>query len=131
MSEKIITNNEESAIVRVKKRSMLKKQRTAIVLMAVAVALLIAALFAVNYLIGIYVYPDVDGTEYHIRKINGIYELCYKNGEVLDLSSEGYYQTDIGTLVAINPQTGDWSRYAVVDIEGTEVLDYGQKVLIV
>ena len=130
MSEKIITNNEGSAIARIKKRSMLKKQRAAIVLMAVAVALLIAALFAVNYLIGIYVYPDVDGTEYHIRKINGIYELCYKNGDVLDLSSEGYYQTDIGTLVAINPQTGDWSRYAVVDIEGTEVLDYGQKVLI-
>ncbi len=129
MSEIIIANNGESAIGRAKKRSMLKKQRAAVILMAVAIVLLIAALFAVNYMIGIYVYPDVDGTEYHIRKVNGIYELCYKNGEALDMNSDGYYQTDLGTLVIIDPQTGDWSRYAVVDTEGTEVLDYGQKVL--
>lgn len=129
MSEKIITNNGDSAIGRIKKRSMLKKQRTAIVLMAVAVAILIAALFAVNYLIGIYVYPDLDGTEYHIRKINGVYELCYKNGEPLDVDSNGHYLTDIGTEVIINPQTGEWSRYAVVDTEGTEELGYAQRVL--
>ena len=38
MSEKIIGNNGESAIARVKKRSMYKRQKTAIVLMAVAMS---------------------------------------------------------------------------------------------
>lgn len=108
---------------------MLKKQRAAVIIMAVAIVLLIAALIAVYYLIGIYSYEDVDGTDYIIRKVNGNYELCYTDGTVLDKTSDGYYQTDAGTQVQINPGTGEWSRYAVVDTEGTEVLGYSQLVL--
>ena len=108
---------------------MIKKQRTAVIIMAAAIVLLIVALFAVYYLIGIYSYEDVDGTDYIIMKVNGYYELCYKNGKVLDKTTDGYYQTDIGTQVQINPNTGEWSRYAVVDTEGTEELGYNQMVL--
>ena len=37
----------------------------------IAVALLVVALIAVNYLVEIYTYPDVDGTQYYIKKFDG------------------------------------------------------------
>ena len=131
MPEKNLNSNiGESAIKRVKERNMLKKQRTAIILMVVAIALLIVALTVVNYFVDIYNFEDVDGTRYHIKKINGMYELCYRGGDPCDRNSDGYYQTDLGTLVQINVQTGASSIYAVVDTVGTEVVGYQDKVLI-
>ena len=123
-------NTGESAIQRIKTRTMLKKQRTAIVLMTVAIALLVIALLVVNYLVDIYTYTDIDGVNYSIKKINGLYELCYKGGDPLDRNSDGYYQTDLGTLVQIDPASGAWNVYAVVDTEGTEVLGYAQHVML-
>lgn len=118
-----------SAIARAQKRSMLKKQRIAIVLMLAAIALLTIGLVAVNYLVQIYVYPDVDGTEYHIKKVDGVYALCYKNGDMLDRNESGYYLTDLGTQVEIDGVTGEYSVYAVIDLEGTEEEGYAQRVL--
>lgn len=119
----------ESAIKRVQKRTVLKKQRTAIILSAVAVVLLVATLLTVMYFIEIYQFPDVDGTEYDIKKINGIYELCYKSGEVVHKTDEGYYQTDAGTLVLIDPATGEYTVRAVVDTYATEQ-EYYKTVLL-
>lgn len=119
----------ESAIKRVQRRTMLKKQRTAIIITAVAIALLVAALLAVMYFIKIYQFPDLDGTEYDIKQINGIYELCHKNGEIVHKTEEGYYQTDAGTLVTIDPNTGAYSIYAVVDTFATEQ-EYYKNVLL-
>ena len=70
------TSVENSTIKKIKKRSALKKQRLAIVLMVVAVALLVLMLIAVNYLVEIYTYPDIDGTKYYIKKFDGEYMLC-------------------------------------------------------
>ena len=122
-------NNAPSAIERVKRRSMLKKQRSAIVIVSVVIALLIVAAFAVNYLIDIYVFADSDGTEYYVRKINGAYALCDKDGDVLD-KINGYYITKLGTEVLVDPGTGSCKVYIAVDIDGTEELGYGQNVLI-
>ncbi len=131
MSEKNNQANvDRSAITRIKQRSMLKKQRLAIIFVSAAILILIVALFAVNYLIDIYVFPDEDGTRYYIRKINGKFELCYTNGEVLDKSDDGYYLTDMGTEVKIDPSTGKHTVMLKVDIDGTEELDYGQNILI-
>ena len=119
----------ESAIKRVQRNTMLKKQRIAIVISAVAILLLVAALLAVMYFIKIYQFPDVDGKEYNIKQINGIYELCYKNGEIVHRTDDGYYQTDAGTLVTIDPTTGEYSIYAVVDTYATEE-EYYQNILL-
>ena len=130
MSEK--NNNQnigESAIARVKKRSMLKRQRLAIIVLSAVMVLLVASVFAVNYLIGIYVYPDADGTDYHIKKVDGEYALCYKNGDILDRSPDGYYITDLGTEIQIDPDTGAYSVVYRVDLDGTEALSYGTYVL--
>lgn len=131
MSEKNNQANvDRSAIKRIQQRSMLKKQRLAIVFVSVAIALLIVALFAVNYLIDIYVFPDEDGTRYYIRKVNGAFELCYNNGEVLDKSDDGYYLTDLGTEVKLDPATGKYTVMLKVDLDGTEELGNGQNILI-
>lgn len=130
MSEKNLNPNiGESAIKRIKERNMLKKQRNAIILMVVAIAFLIVALLVVNYLVDIYSFEDVDGTKYQIKKVNGLYELCYRGGDPCDRNSDGYYQTDLGTLVQIDAQTGESSIYAVVDTVDTEVVGYAQYVL--
>ncbi len=122
-------NTGDSAVKRIKTRNMLKRQRIAVALMICAVILLAVALIAVNYIVDIYVYEDLDGSEYYIKKINGIYKLCYKDGEVLPTNSEGYYRTDEGNLVQINSATGEWSRYAVVDTAYTEQKYYSTYVL--
>ena len=107
---------------------MLKKQRSAIIIVSVVIAILIVAALAVNYLIDIYVFSDKDGTEYYVRKINGAYALCDKDGEALD-KLNGYYVTKLGTEVLVDPSTGSCKVYIGVDLDGTEVLEHGQYVL--
>lgn len=131
MQEKNSNLNSSSgtAAGRIRRKNMLKRQRNAIILMITAIVLLTIAFFAALYFIDIYVYEDVDGSEYYIKKIDGAYSLCYKGGDVCDKNSEGYYQTDIGTLVKVDPKSGQWKRYAVVDTSGTEVVGFGEYVL--
>ena len=107
LDKNVNPNTGESAIKRIKERNMLKKQRLAIVLMVAAIALLVVALLVVNYLVQIYSFEDNDGTKYQIKKVNGIYALCYKGDGPCDRNSDGYYQTDLGTLVQIDPATGE------------------------
>ena len=119
----------DSAIKRIKKRNETKKQISAIIITSVAILLLVAALITVLYLVDIYSYEDVDGEKYQIKKIDGIYSLCYRDGEVCDKNSDGYYQTDAGTLLYVDTTSGEWKRFAVVDTEGTEEVGYAEYVL--
>ena len=119
----------ESAVTRVRKRDEQKRQKIAIISMILVIALLIAALALVMYLREIFVYEDVDGSKYFVKKIDGSYSLCYKGGDVLDKNTDGYYQTDAGTLVIVDTVSGSCTRYAVVDVEGTEEVGYSQYVL--
>lgn len=119
----------QSAVARIKRRDALKRQRIAIVSVAIIIALLIAALAVVLYWIDIFIYEDVDGSEYYVKKIEDKYSLCYKSGDVLDKNDDGYYQTDAGTLVAVDAINGTCTRFAVVDTEGSEVVGYGEYVL--
>ncbi len=131
VNKKSSSTASSSAIGRIKERSSIKKQRTAIILMIAAVVFLVAALLVVSYIVDIYVFEDVDaaGTRYYAKKVNGVYALYHKNGEVCDIGEGGYYVTAYGTLVKVDPESGECSIYAVVDTEGTEVQDFGTYVL--
>lgn len=121
-----------SAVARAKKRNMVKRQRLAIILVAAAILLLVVALLFVNYIVDIYVFEDVDGTKYDIKKENGSYALYHKSGEKCDMtefSGKSYYQTKLGTMVSVNPTTGEAEIFAIVDTEGSEVQDFGEYVL--
>lgn len=119
----------ESAVGRVQKRTMLKKQRWAIVISLIAIALLIAALFVVKYYVERYEYVDVDGTVYDIVKVNDVYVLCYENGEQVYKTEEGYYQTKASTLLSLDPTSGQYAVYAIVDTYDTEE-QYAQNFLL-
>ena len=125
-------NNEKvsgSAIEKIQKRSMLKKQRWAVIISLIMVALLIAALFVVKYYVEIYQYEDVDGTVYDIKKVNGVYGLFDQDGNLVYRTEEGYYQTKASTLVSLDPATGEYTVYAIVDTYATEE-QYVQNVLL-
>lgn len=113
----------ESAIKRIKQKNALQKQKRVIIITAAAILLLAVLLAVVLYLVNIYVYEDFDGTKYYVKKIDDSYVLCYENGEVCDKNTEGYYQTDVGTLLKVDGKSG-WKIYARVDTEGTEELAY-------
>lgn len=121
-----------SSVARAKQRNMLKKQRLAIIFVAVAVLLLAVALAVVSYVVDIYVFEDVDGTQYHVKRVDGEYALFHKDGEICDMtehSGKSYYQTKLGTMVKVDAESGATEIFAVVHTEGTEVQDFGQYVL--
>ena len=97
-------------------------QKRAAILIALAILLLAVALGIVNYLVSIDTFTDLDGTEYTVKKSDGVYALFDENGYMVETVVEDnvtYYSTDLGTLVTIS-NSGVASIYAVVDTEGLE-----------
>ena len=115
-----------------KRRAMARRQRqlAAIIWMVVAVILLTASFFAVRYVASLYWYEDVDGSLYRIQRKNGQYVLCDAGGNVCDINTDKYYLTDKGTQLSIDPDTGEYTVYAVVELEGSEQLRAGKNVLL-
>ncbi len=125
------TNNPTSAVARVKQRNMLKRQRMAAIFISVAVLLLVAALSFVLYIVDIYSFEDVNGDEYLIKRVDGVYALCYKDGEVcgtVDFEDDKCYLTSIGTMVLIDGESGESEIKVVVETEGTETQYYNYYV---
>ncbi len=122
-----------SAVARAKQRNMLKKQRLAVIFVTAAVLLLAVALAVVCYVVDIYVFEDVDGAEYHVKRIDGEYALCHKSGDVCDMiehSGVDYYQTKLGTMVKVDAESGATEIFAIVETEDTEVQDFGAHILL-
>ena len=110
------------------KKTSLATQKRAIVALVILSVLLAVAFGVVSIIVDIYEYEDFDGVEYTIKKKKGEYGL-YKDGVICDVDKEGYYLTDLGTQLEIDPKTGEYTIYAVVDTEGTEVVGVQQRVL--
>ncbi len=111
------------------KKSSLLTQTRAIIALVVAVAVLAGGFVLTNYIVQIYRYEDTDGTVYTIRKKGGEYGLYRKDGTLCDVNDEGYYLTTFGTQLEVDKDSGDYEIYAVVDVEGTEVLGNSRRVL--
>ena len=110
------------------KKNSLQTQKRAVAILIVLAIVLATALGVVSFIVDIYEYEDLDGMEYTIKKKKGEYGL-YKDGVVCDINKDGYYLTDLGTQLEIDPETGEYEIYAVVDTEGTEVVGVQQRVL--
>ncbi len=111
-----------------KKKTSLATQKKAIVVLAILTVVLIAAFIAVSIIVDIYEYEDFDGITYTIKKKQGEYGL-YKDGTICDIDKDGYYLTALGTMLEVDPETGEYEIYAVVDTTGTEVVGPSQRVL--
>lgn len=104
-----------------KRRSLLKRRKRAIIIAVIAVALLAIALaFVLDYVNSITV-TDVDGTDYFIRKKDGVYGLYDADDVLLSVDEVyGFYVTAAGSLIKLDPETGEYELFAVVDTEGNE-----------
>ncbi len=117
------------------KKNSLATQRRAIIAIAIAVAVLAVSLVVVNIVVDIYKYTDTDGVVYTIKKNNGEYALFGPDGKLCDTGRDDnffYYITDSGNQIEIDPDTGEYDIFAVVDTEGTEqisVVGTTQRVL--
>lgn len=107
------------------------QKRTAIFI-AVAILLLAITLAVVNHLVSMDTFTDLDGTEYTVKKSNGVYALYDANGYAVETVTEDnkvYFSTDLGTLVTIS-DSGVAEIFAVVDTEGLEsVSDYNNLMM--
>ena len=108
-----------------KKASMYKKQKTAAIILSAVAVFLILALILVNQIVSIYgltdVYYDENGTEYtekyYVRKKAGIYGLYDRSGKLMDSDEDGNYFAKSGNLYSVDPETGEFELYAIVDYD--------------
>ena len=112
----------------VTKKSSIRTQKRAVAVLLILSVVLAVAFGAVSVIVDIYEYEDFDGMEYTIKKKRGEYGL-YKDGIICDIDKDGYYLTTLGTQLDVDPETGEYKIYAVVDTTGTEVVGVGQRVL--
>ena len=110
------------------KKNSLRTQKRAVAVLVILSLVLAVALGVVSFIVDIYEYEDFDGVEYTIRKKKGEYGL-YKNGELCDINDDGYYMTTLGTQLEVDPETGEYKIYAVVDTTGTEQVGVNQRVM--
>lgn len=110
------------------KKSSIRTQKRAISVLLILSVVLAVAFGVVSIIVDIYEYEDFDGVEYTIKKKRGEYGL-YRDGVICDMDKDGYYLTSLGTQLDVNPETGEYKIYAVVDTTGTEVVGVGQRVL--
>ena len=111
-----------------KKKTSLGTQKKAVAVLLILSVVLAVAFGVVSVIVDIYEYEDFDGMEYTIKKKRGEYGL-YKDGVICDIDKDGYYLTTLGTQLSVDPETGEYKIYAVVDTTGTEVVGVGQRVL--
>ena len=114
-----------------KKASLMKRRTRAIIIGVAALLLLIVAMILVLEYAETTVVTDADGTNYYIRKKDGVYALYDKDKNPVPTEEQfGYYVTEIGTLIRIDPETGAYEIIALVDIEGTEAYAYDARIMI-
>ena len=114
-----------------KRKTLMKRRVTAIIVSAAIVLVLAIALAFVLDYVRTLEYADVDGSTYYIRKRDGVYSMYDPDRNKLDMDTEhGYYITAAGTLVEVDAETGEYEVIAVVDTEGNEVVGFNSRLLL-
>lgn len=114
------------------KKTLAGRQKQAVFIALAAILLLVIALFVVRYLVSIYEFVDADGTEYTVKRQDGVYGLFDKSGNRMSTTVEDgkkYFVTEAGTLVSVS-ESGGTSVYAVVDTEGGEIASEYNRLMI-
>ncbi|MBQ9797697.1 MAG: DUF4340 domain-containing protein [Clostridia bacterium] len=113
-----------------KKVSSLRTQRRALVALLCTVVVLIVGVVVAKYLASLAApYTDADGRVYTSKKIDGEYTIVDEDGNALEVNQEGYYGTEFGTLLELDPTTGEISEYAIVYVEGSEEVGSNSRIL--
>lgn len=110
------------------RRSSLKRQRLAVLIILCVVAVLAVAFALVwRFTSRITVeYPngdnvvDTDGTRYYAVQKDGVWVMINNHGDICDTTEDGLYKTKDGTLVMIDTEDGTPTVVATVLLSGTE-----------
>ncbi|MBQ9760786.1 MAG: DUF4340 domain-containing protein [Clostridia bacterium] len=105
-----------------KRTSVLKKQRIAIVCLAVLIVLLAVATVIVNDILSVTAIEDVyyteDGTRhaktYYIKKVGDVWGM-YDDDDKMPVNTDGYHIAISGNQYSIDQETGKCKLYAMVD----------------
>ena len=122
--------SESKNVTKSKAKSMLKRQKIAIgVLAAVSVALIVTFII-VSQIIAIYSFYDtytVDGVEYsdkyYVKRYNGVYMLFDDEGNLMQTNGQSdkiFIARKSGNQYKIDPDTGEHTLRAVVDADDGE-----------
>ena len=109
--------------------------------LSLIVLLLIVGLVIASHVVGIYHFEESyllsDGSlatdRYTVKKQGGVYALFDRAGNKMEQNDDGkYIAAKSGNQYTIDPESGDWSLYAVVeyDAAGGESLGNGRRILI-
>ena len=117
------------------RKSLFRKQMVWLFVILGLVAILAVTIPVVTYYVinsTTYTEKDLEGNnvKYYVRKNNGEYVMMRADGRVLFVNEDGCYTTDAGTLIKVDPSTGKYEIYAVVDTEGSEVVGVSNRILI-
>lgn len=112
-----------------RKRSALKRQRRLILILLIVVAMLASSFAVVWHFTSRDVYRDVDGTKYYIVSTDAGFVMQDADGNELPRTSHSTsqaaaYQTPLGTIVAVDLATGQYSEVAFVSTSGNETLEF-------
>ncbi len=111
-------------------RSSYRLQKRVLILLVAAIVLLALLLIGVKHIVRIFPYVDpADGAKYYAKPKDGVYSIYDAAGEALLQNESGYYLTASGTQLELNPSTGKITEYAVVDVEGEEVVGINSRIL--
>ena len=127
---RLVAHWEKAASKTDKKRSMLKRQKIAIVALAAVSVALIITFVIVSQIIAIYSFFDtytVDGVEYsdkyYVKRQDGVYKLFDADGNLMDTNGQSdtvFVARGSGNQYKINPDTGEHTLRALVDAEDGE-----------
>jgi len=107
---------------RKKRRSALKRQRRAVLISLLVVAILGTTLGFVWHFTSRTVFEDLDGAKYYIYLKDGTYTMEDADGNTLYVTEDGNFVTALGTVVDVNEATGDPIVIAAVDrVNGEEL----------
>ena len=127
---RLVARWEKAAPTTDKKRSMLKRQKTAIAILAAVSVVLIITFVIVAQLIAIYSFYDtytVDGVEYsdkyYVKRYDGVYRLFDDEGNLMQTNGQSdtiFIARKSGNQYKIDPDTGEHTLRAVVDADDGE-----------
>lgn len=108
-----------------RRRSSLKRQRLYVII-ALCVVALLAVAFAITYhFTSRTVFPDADGTKYYIVEKSVGYVMQDEDGNELPMNEDKtYYITKLGTIVMVDPYSGEATVVAAVIPVGSEALEF-------
>ena len=121
--------NENIQNAKAGKKSIYKSKKTAMIALALLVAVLLTAFFVASHFFKIKK-VTLDGETYIVKPTDNVYSIYREDGTELEQPEEGYYALNSGNLVVLDKETGDVRLDARVDTTGTEQATDDGRVLI-